>query len=943
MPDNETTNAALLRENQELRAKADRLERQLAAAQENAVFYRLVAESAADWEYWVGPDKRFVYVSPACEKITGYPPQAFMKDPELYERIVHPEDWKNLFLFHEHLERREGSSQQVFRITTAAGEIRWISHSCQPMFDEKGVFLGRHGNNHDITERVTLEHSLKVEQDYVKRLSMALEATSDGVWDWDIATGETYFSPRYFTMLGYEPDAFAHDLETWEKLLHPEDAERVKKDIFAHVERGEPFDAEFRLKNAAGEWLWVLGRGKVMHRDSQGKPRRMVGTHTDIHERKLMLKSLQQHVEELESLHAVAASVAVNISLEDVAASALDKIMETLAPDLALLYTVERDNLELWGVRSSNIQNTPEVKDVQAVGECLCGMAAKRSEPVFSLNIHKDPRCTENMCKSIGICSYAAIPLMHMGAIVGVLSLGSRTERDFSQRESFLQSVAAFVSSGLANAKLHQQLLAHAQHLEKDVEERTEALKKFYNAVEFSLASIVITDQEGTIEYVNPFFTELTGYTAKEALGQNPRVLQSGVHDAAYYDAMWRELQEKHLWRGEFCNRKKNGTTYWEDAAITALLDEQGRVTHYVAVKADITERKRYELELRKFMLSVDNSPLSMIITNAEGSMEYVNPAFCDVTGYTSAEAVGVRPSQLLRGSVGSEKLWNEILTAVSKGLTWRGELPLLKKTGEQLWVQAALSPVGGENGSVTHYVAVAEDISDRKALEQLKEDVDRIMRHDLKTPLNGIIGLPELVKMEENLTKSQVDLLATIEDAGRKMLRMIDLSLDMFKMETGAYLYRPQSVDVLAVLFQIMDQNKRKLLQQKVSCTVKVDGALMSKDQQFFLRSEERLLYSLLANLLINAVDASPPDGEVRVDIATGDPATIAIHNAGAVPVPVRKTFFDKYSTHGKHSGSGLGSYSARLMAEAMGWELRMQTSDATDETVLTILVPGG
>ena len=129
-----------------------------------------------------------------------------------------------------------------------------------------------------------------------------------------------------------------------------------------------------------------------------------------------------------------------------------------------------------------------------------------------------------------------------------------------------------------------------------DLERDNALLRRFSVAVEQSPACIVITDRQGTIEYVNPRFLELTGYAITEALGQNPRILKSGTTSPTEYQQLWATINSGHTWHGEFCNRKKNGELYWESAAISPIVDGQGDITHFVAVKQDITERKRAEV-----------------------------------------------------------------------------------------------------------------------------------------------------------------------------------------------------------------------------------------------------------------------------------------------------------------------------------------------------------
>lgn len=137
----------------------------------------------------------------------------------------------------------------------------------------------------------------------------------------------------------------------------------------------------------------------------------------------------------------------------------------------------------------------------------------------------------------------------------------------------------------------------------RDITERKKnefELRKLSMAVEQSPASVVITDAEGTIEYVNPYFSKLTGYSAEEAVGNNPRILKSGIHSSDFYKELWATILSGAVWHGELCNRKKSGAHYWESVSIAPAKDNQGNITHFIAIKEDITERREMEIALQK-------------------------------------------------------------------------------------------------------------------------------------------------------------------------------------------------------------------------------------------------------------------------------------------------------------------------------------------------------
>ncbi len=142
----------------------------------------------------------------------------------------------------------------------------------------------------DVTDRMEAVQAQMLNEE---RLQLALDSVNDGLWDWWLDSGEVYYSSRWYTMLGYEPYELPQTYETWEKLLHPEDFEMSAEHVRGHLQRGEPFSLEFRMRARTGGWRWIFSRGKVVERDEQGKPVRMLGTHMDVTDRKLAEASLR--------------------------------------------------------------------------------------------------------------------------------------------------------------------------------------------------------------------------------------------------------------------------------------------------------------------------------------------------------------------------------------------------------------------------------------------------------------------------------------------------------------------------------------------------------------------------------------------------------------------------------------------------------------------------
>lgn len=217
----------------------------------------------------------------------------------------------------------------------------------------------------------------------------------------------------------------------------------------------------------------------------------------------------------------------------------------------------------------------------------------------------------------------------------------------------------------------------------------------------------------------------------------------------------------------------------------------------------------------------------------------------------------------------------------------------------------------------------------------QAREDMERVMRHDLKGPLSAIIGMPDVLMMNKDLDERTVRILMTIRQAGERMSTMVSRSLDLARMEQGTYELTRRSVDVGAALDSVLAELESLISAREVSIAVHAPNK-----SPVFGAGEEPLVRGVLSNLIKNAVEAAPLGGDVEVTLHAGDPTLIAIRNDGAVPEDIRDRFFDKYVTGGKRGGTGLGTYSARLMARVMGGDIELEAAKP-GTTVVTVSLP--
>jgi len=298
--------------------------------------------------------------------------------------------------------------------------------------------------------------------------------------------------------------------------------------------------------------------------------------------------------------------------------------------------------------------------------------------------------------------------------------------------------------------------------------------------------------------------------------------------------------------------------------------------------------------------------------------------------------------TNLIRSIVDNDErtLKRFVRSKLRKQENYRFEGLYKRKSGKPVHCATIINHAPGAATDKGHFIAIIEDMTEQRKNIELRDDIDRITRHDLKTPLSGMIAVPELLRQTGGLSPIQLNLVQLLEDSAATMLNMINLSMDIYKMEKNTYKLNPSLVDILMLIRRIDVELSRTFSFKDVSIETNINGANITNDSSFVIWGEELLCYSMLSNLIKNALEASPESGKVTISMESEEDYYIEIHNMGEVSKEIREEFFEKYTTCGKSRGTGLGTYSAKLITETHNGHLSMKTSKH-EGTTITIILP--
>lgn len=351
---------------------------------------------------------------------------------------------------------------------------------------------------------------------------------------------------------------------------------------------------------------------------------------------------------------------------------------------------------------------------------------------------------------------------------------------------------------------------------------------------------------------------------------------------------------------------------------------------------------RQYEEALRelrdKYSNAFNNASDSIFICDMSGKLLDVNSTACIRLGYTESELISMRISDI-DTDYDPEQLRGRIMSA-SEGANLVFETIHQSKDGTKTNAEVHARAI--THGGQPAIIGWAKDITASKLAEELRNHVERIVQHDLRNSVSSAIQLAKLLRDGTILTEEERNkFLDLFLKSGLDMLDTLNSALGLYRLETGQYQLKPVVFDCLPIALDLAEALTLIPMFHSIRWEILLDGIEPQPGAQCLCRAEPILLQTALGNLLRNAFEASPLDGTVTIELALKTDCRIKIRNQGVVPTEIRDRFFERYVTRGKSTGTGLGTYSAMMMVKAMKGTITMDTSDAANETVVTVRLP--
>jgi PAS domain S-box-containing protein len=470
--------------------------------------------------------------------------------------------------------------------------------------------------------------------------------------------------------------------------------------------------------------------------------------------------------------------------------------------------------------------------------------------------------------------------------------------------------------------------------------------------VEQSPVSVMITDVNGNIEYVNPRFAEISGFSPEDILGKNPRFLKSGTQPPDVYHELWRTITAGGIWRGALQNLKKNGETFWEHETIAPVRDSGGTINHYVSIKEDVTERRSAEETIRSQAALLDVATDAILIRGLDDRILYWNKGAEKMYGWRAGEAQGKKSLELLSGDPEQHR---PALQTLDREGQWQGELSQLTKEGRVIIAECRWTIAPESDGRPATILSINTDVTEKKKLEaqflraQRMESIGTLaggIAHDLNNILGPILLSIDYLRdqSEDAETQRVLNALESSASRGADLVRQV--------------LMFARGVEGEHIVLQPAHLTKDvvKILAETFPRAIRISADLPS--DLWTVSGDPTQLHQVLMNLCVNARDAMPEGGQIHItaenvaldahyvrsnlEAQVGPYVAIAVADTGTgIPPDVIPGIFEPFfTTKEAGKGTGIGLSTVRAIVKSHGGFIKVY-SEAGRGSTFKVYIP--
>lgn len=780
-----------------------------------------------------------------------------------------------------------------------------------------------------------------------QRFNYVIDASQDGIWDWNIKTGEVYYSPQWKRLLGYEANDVPPHVDFFFTVIHPDDIDRVNQLLTDHLAGlSEIKQDEVRLRIKSGEYRWFYDRGKVVAWDAADSPSRMVGTITDI----TRLKNSERQSTVYAQLARELNNANTLYEASRLIVKAANEIIGWDAARICRHIDISGDCLPILNVAFID-------------GELLevpCALNTEQVSSKIRKAIEKGPELLvgDDAYNLVGNCfssennnqhptTLMNVPIRNGNIAIALISLQRYQPHAYQQTDLDALLILLEYCSAALMRTIQREALDESNIRLKEAQSISQIGNFFWNA---KTDKVSWSEQLFRIYGLKPdeFEPNFEAYIATIHPDDCDRVLlalQTIMEGVGRIEHDYRVLQP-------------NGVIRWVHARVIAVADEKGNLTGMEGTCQDITDRKQTEAALQISHTALKSISQGVLITNLDGIIQSLNHAFTLITGYSEKDLLGQHCAILCNEMPDSQK--KAIIEARQNGKAFSGEILDHRKDGSTFWNDLTISPVLDKQGQLTHFVEVTRDISRRKQakvdlahhrhhLEELvfartaelavardnAEAASRAksvflanMSHELRTPMNAIMGMTVLAMNRASDTR-QIDYLSKSVKASQHLLEVINDILEISKIEADQVTLENQSFSIALTISDTLRIYEAQALLKGLHISVETNPELPD-----LLCGDALRLKQILINLVSNAIKFSE-HGKIflRVSFEEKDSQSlllrVEVHDQGIGLTPEQQAgLFQPFiqgdsSTTRKYGGTGLGLAISKRLAKLMGGDV--------------------